>query len=166
MRPLNNDEINDICTNYFYNWAGKSLYYSIGYELLFKFGVRWAEAFNFNLYRDFDTELIRLDPLKGNNRRYLDKRDLLESSVSMIVSDSEYYAITPYRTALDYFYSQSNYIPAFYQNKECAFHLFRHNYFKNLYKEGYSIEEIVIKTGEVSKANISGYIDSIISTPD
>lgn len=129
---------------------------------LYNTGLRFSELFNMSLWKRYDENTLIVTTLKGSNNRFIPESNLTPRFLSKFNSTESAYNSCRYSTATRWLQRVMFPLTPKIGTTTITTHIFRHRYFKQLERDGYSVEEIGEITGEVNPLNISGYINSSI----
>ncbi len=142
----------------------QSFYYFLAFDTLYATGCRPAELFSANRWQNYSSSQVSLQPLKGNNIRYIDK-SLLNVEVVASIEDDDIITAKLSRPTLErYFLNSYPARPTFILSSanfaDIGLYLFRHFAFKRKFAESGDRSATGNYFGEVDIKNTNGYIDS------
>jgi hypothetical protein len=142
----------------------QSFFYFLAFDTLYSTGCRPAELFAANRWQNYSDSQVSLQPLKGNNIRYIEKSLLNVEVVKSIVYDDMITAKLSRPTLDRYFLSsypsRQTFILSTSDFAEIGLYLFRHFAFKRKFMETGDRTAVGNYFGEVDIKNTNGYIDS------
>lgn len=106
---------------------------------------------------------FQLKPSKNNAIRTMSIENLPLSFVAYLNGVNCFQYCISYSSLLRYFNQCSSYVSITTNKKELGLHLFRHNYMKQLFTSGKSINEVASITGEKTISSAANYIFSSIT---
>jgi hypothetical protein len=144
----------------------QSFYYFLAFDTLYNTGCRPAELFSANRWQKYDSNQVTLQPLKGNNIRYIDK-SVLNAQVFTSIEQGEIITAKLSRPTLErYFLNSYPARPTFILSTanfaDIGLYLFRHFAFKRKFLETGSRTETGNYFGEIDIKNTNNYIDSAL----
>lgn len=125
-------------------------------------GMRFNDVklcFNVGSYVDS----FKLQPSKNNALRTIATKELPDSFIAFLHGEQCYQYSISYSSILRYFRQCCKYPLISVANKILGVHLFRHNYMKQLFLSGKSVNEIALITGEKTITSAANYIFSSIT---
>lgn len=161
MRILSTVEVDELCKSIIDNSISRKDFCSQFFKLLFSTGLRYNDvALSFSTYVSGD--YFTVQPSKNNNPRIIPISSI-DNIFFQFVSgvDCFYYRIS-YSTLCRSFVKNCPYGSISVGGKSLFLHLFRHNYMKQLFAKGESLQSIAVITGEKHIASVSNYVFSEI----
>lgn len=137
---------------------------AFSYDLMFMTGCRAEESFRRDLWSKLDHNTYILSPLKGNSQRVIPRSKLPADFVNWYNNTPVDHKTTSFRKLQ---YNLSNIIGGYQFSclgKGVLTHLFRHNFAKQLFIQGFTRNQIKNAFGHTQVTNTNVYIDSVIHT--
>lgn len=131
---------------------------------LFYTGCRIGETYDNTRWTYTPEGYYILQPEKRNNTRqikYIDVMAELQNAITNNRLAFQHIRATVFSRFIRKIYI---YYPVYHEDKILTSHLFRHYFFKSLWYQGKTIEEIKTITGEIDTKNVQGYIYSNLTT--
>lgn len=131
------------------------------FSAMYYLGIRANESIIKNRWEKVDNNIYKLTPLKKNNIRLFDVREIPEDFLNYI-NNARVIELTPSYSQLNYLFKIFfTYRSLFVGDKQSTLHLFRHNYVKKLIDKGFTNDEIMVDLGERTMGSTRAYIDSV-----
>jgi len=127
-------------------------------------GARFNDVYYLNNWEQIDDVFFRLKPLKNNNIRIINIKNMDPLLINQIQKKYNIYENTSYSNSLLWFKRIYENPFLFIKNKSVKTHIFRHAFAKNLKKKGKTDNEIKIILGERNQSSANQYIYSDIYT--
>jgi len=162
---LTNTEIENCCRSIVAHSKLYDVYSYIVFDSLYRTGLRINELLEYSRISIIDIDSVLVETQKFSNPRIISISDfnpifIAHHATGTLPSLIRSYA---YYTEKMLLYNQL-FNRLYINTKRISTHLFRHNYVKKLYSNGFSIPEISNVIGEKVDKNTLGYIHSQISS--
>lgn len=134
------------------------------FQIMYLHGLRTIEICNKSLWSVNPDTSLTLSTAKFGDERIFLESDLPSFYYSFITSaDSSryYYSVESMQRVFNKF---TSYPTLYIKSKQVGCHLFRHNFCKKLYDNGYSVEAISERLGHQELTSTMGYILSQVKT--
>lgn len=132
------------------------------FQLMLNTGVRTVEAVNSGLWQLIDPTTVKLTTAKFGDTRLIQTSDIPPLYLSYITASQPVNRIYSTDNLRKHFNQFTSFPTLMCEHKQISCHLYRHNFIKQLYAQGYSIEEIAIILGHVNPTSTAGYVNSVI----
>jgi hypothetical protein len=129
---------------------------------LYRTGLRYNEISTISNFSMLSETEVIIQTSKGSNPITVPISDLTPNLLTCISTQAPPYREARYSTFCRWIEKALGTWQPYTSGKRLSAHLFRHNRFKQLHEERFTVAEIQLKTGEVNPLNVLGYIDSII----
>lgn len=142
MKKLRNDEIDSICRTIIENISKEYPYYEPHIKLMYLYGCRIGELFNYRIMFEAESGKVHIDAQKNNKMRILpmvneDVPQLIETL--NLTQDNDYLNKRNLQRIID---KANPYRALYCGNKRIGAHLFRHNWIKQQFADGKQIATI------------------------
>lgn len=132
------------------------------YDLLYKYGFRVNEVLELDRWSLNESGKFEVETEKKSRKRILLPALVPQEFIVALSRKRKGEVYSTYDVVKNRFQVYSTKSLYYSERKRICTHVFRHNYVKKMYKNGYSIDEISEKIGEVEPKNTEGYLTSII----
>jgi site-specific recombinase XerD len=162
---LSNNDIDNCCKSIIAHSKSYDMYSYIIFDTLYNTGLRINELLDYSRVSIIDINSVLVQTQKFSNPRIIPISDFNSVYMAHLASGTLYNLIRSYS-----YYSEkmllynTQFHKLFIKNKRISTHLYRHNYVKRLFDDGYTIPQISTVIGERDDKNTMGYVYSQISS--
>jgi len=161
---LNQFDIDSILLQILDDVKKYDIYSFILFDSLYKTGLRINELIEYSRITQIDTNTVLVNTQKFSNPRAINSSLLNETYFEAFKSNTLKLFIRSYSYYNSSFITRCRYYKDIkIGGKPVTTHLFRHNYIKKLWINGFDCNQISGIIGERVNKNTQGYIDSIIT---
>ncbi len=162
---LTSSDIDNCCKSIVAHSKLYDMYSYIIFDSLYRTGLRINELLDYSRISIIDTNSALVQTQKFSNPRVISISDFNPVYISHLASNSLDAFIRSYSYYSEKMFLYNNMFNKLYVNKKrISTHLYRHNFVKKLYNDGFSIPEISNTIGERDSKNTLGYVHSKISS--
>ncbi len=162
---LTSSDIDNCCQSVVAHSKSYDMYSYIIFDSLYKTGLRINELLDYSRISIIDTNSVLVQTQKFSNPRVISITDFNPVYISHLASGSLDAFIRSYSYYSEKMFLYNSLFHKLYINsKRISTHLYRHNFVKKLFANGFSISEISNTIGERDDKNTFGYVHSQISS--
>lgn len=165
MTILSDEDIDVNCKHVVAQLSYQSPFIQNCMNVLYNCGCRASESVNMLKWSELDNSNLKLVTLKYNYERTIEKAILPVTFVTLVLDPEKKEFYCSASNLRKTFEKLTLYPNARVLNKQISLHMFRHNFVKQLYSNGASVDEIEKILGLKSSDIVNNYLHSVIYIP-